>query len=402
MNFYDIFLQTLITLKSAGTRTILTLLSMAFGVGAVIILTGIGEGARLYVVNEFSSLGSNLIFIVPGRSETTGGQPSVFIGDTPRDLTIEDAIAITKHPNVARIAPIVAGEAPLSYGSRERQAPIMGTTSDFLELRKLKMEQGGFLPKIDPTTAMSVCVIGSSLKKELFGNASPLGQLVRIGDWRYRIIGVISPEGESIGVDLDEIIIVPVASAQMFFNTNSLFRIMVETTNRENIPAVKKHITDTVKKRHYGEEDITIITQDAVLSTFDNIIKILTIAVAGIAGISLVVAGILIMNVMLVSLSQRKTEIGLLKAIGATRQQIVTLFLTESAFLSFYGAILGLILGIGGNTLIMFYYPAFPIKTPFWAIFISIFIGIFTGLTFGILPAIKAAKVDPIKSLYGR
>lgn len=402
MNFYDFFLQTLITLKSAGTRTILTLLSMAFGVGAVIILTGIGEGARLYVVNEFSSLGSNLIFIVPGRSETTGGQPSVFIGDTPRDLTIEDAVAITKNPHVARIAPIVAGEAPISFGSRERQAPIMGTNSDFLELRKLKMEQGSFLPNIDPTKAMSVCVIGSSLKKELFGNASPLGQLVRIGDWRYRVIGVISPEGESIGVDLDEIIIVPVASSQMFFNTNSLFRIMVETTERENIPAVKKYITDTIKKRHYGEEDITIITQDAVLSTFDNIIKILTIAVAGIAGISLIVAGILIMNVMLVSLSQRKTEIGLLKAIGATNQQITTLFLTESAFLSFYGAILGLIIGIGGNSLIVFYYPSFPIKTPLWAIFISIFIGIFTGLTFGILPAMKAAKVDPIKSLYGR
>jgi len=276
---------------------------------------------------------------------------------------------------------------------------VIGSTSELLAIRHWKMAQGRFLPPGDPELAAPLCVIGSKVRKELFGPHPALGEIMSIGDRRCRIIGVMSSEGRSIGLDVEELVILPVASAQMLFNTNTLFRILVEAKSREAIPRVKTHILSTIRKRHQGEEDVTVITQDAVLATFDRIFRALTLTVAGVAGISLGVAGILTMNVMLITVSQRTAEIGLLKALGAHRRQILVLILTEAGVLSLFGALLGLAIGEIGNWIIGRIYPALPVGTPWWAVVAAMGVAIATGLTFSVLPARRAARLDPVQAL---
>ncbi len=244
--------------------------------------------------------------------------------------------------------------------------------------------------------------LAKTIQDELFGRRRALGQWLRISDRRFRVIGVLSSEGQSIGVDFDEMVVIPVASAQSLFNISSLFRILVETKTKQAMYAAIDEIREIIKERHEGEDDVTIITQDSVVSTFDNILTALTYTVAGIAGISLAVAGILVMNVMLVSVAQRTSEIGLLKALGATRPQLQWLFLTEAAILSFCGAVLGILLGQLAKFVLQVIYPDFELTLPDWALFAALAVAIGTGLLFGVLPALKAAKLDPVQALSKR
>ncbi len=401
MKTVDIFRFTSVALKGYRLRTSLMLLAMAIGVAAVIVLTSLGEAARQYVTGQFASLGTNLLIVLPGRSETTGGPPPL-VGETPRDLTLDDAQALFRSRTIRYIAPINFGSAPVSYKQLEREVSILGSTASLFHIRHLQMQQGRFLPENDPTKATPVCVLGYKLAKELFTNQPAVGQWVRIGGYRFRVIGVLSEEGVSLGMDMGDIAIVPVASAQAMFNTYSLFRIMVEVRDRDLLPRTKTAILDILRERHDGEEDITVISQDAVLATFDRIFITLTIAVAGIAAISLIVAGILIMNVMLVAVSQRTAEIGLLKAVGAPPRQILILFLVETFFLSAAGVTVGIIIGYGSNWLLQQTYPDLIIKAPIWALSAASGVALVTGLLFGVMPARRAASLDPIIALSRR
>ncbi|MCI0504948.1 MAG: ABC transporter permease [Gammaproteobacteria bacterium] len=399
MRIFDVLYYTWNALSRHRLRTILMLVAMMIGVAAIIVLTALGEGARRYVINEFASLGTNLIIVIPGKSETKGGSPSVFIGETPRDLTNDDAVTLLRIPGVRRIAPLVVGSVTVSWQGVERESPILGSSSSLLPLRHWKMASGQFLPDTDFDQAPPVCVIGSTIKRELFGTTNPVGQWLRIGDRRFRVIGILASEGRSIGMDVQDLVITPVAAAQSIFNTPSLFRILVEAKTRDVIPFVINDITDILKRRHQGEEDVTIITQDAILATFDKILSALTYAVAGIAAISLAVAGILIMNIMLVSISQRTAEIGLLKALGASQHKIIVLFLTEATMLASLGAVTGVLLGFIANAIIRHIYPAFPAGAPLWAAIGAAGIAMLTGLIFGAMPARRAAQLNPIEAL---
>lgn len=389
-------------LRGYPTRTILMLTAMAIGVAAVVVLTSLGEGARRYVTGEFASLGTNLIIVFPGRSETAGINPSTMMGETPRDLTLNDALALTRSYSVRRIAPINVGSADVSYKNRSREVVILGGSPDLLRIRHWEMAQGQFLPQTDLDSATPVAVIGSKIRNELFGAKRALGEWIRIGDRRFRVIGVMGSEGRSIGVDVQETIIIPIASAQQLFNTSSLFRILVEAKSREAIETVKQFVIDTLQDRHQGKKDVTVITQDAVLATFDRILGALTYAVGGIAAISLAVAGILIMNVMLVAVSQRTAEIGLLKAVGASPRQIITLILTEALLLSVLGASLGLLLGQLGSLIIRRAFPVLPAYAPLWAVIIALLVALVTGLLFSLMPARRAARLDPVLALSKR
>ncbi|MDT8384435.1 MAG: ABC transporter permease [Gammaproteobacteria bacterium] len=386
-------------LRGYRTRTLLMLLAMSIGVASVLVLTSLGEAARRYVTGEFSSLGTNLIIVLPGKSETIGGGPAGFFTDTPRDLTLNDALAVSRSSLVRHMAPINVGAAPISARGLERDITIVGSSAALMKVRHLELTRGRFLPEGDIDRADFVTVLGGELKQDLFGAQNALGEWVRIGDRRFRVIGIMASEGRTFDIDTANVAFIPVAAAQMLFNTASLFRILVDARSREALPRAIEHVRNTLRERHQGEEDVTIITQDAVLDTFDRVFNALTLTVAGIASISLAVAGILIMNVMLVAVSQRTTEIGLLKALGAPRRQIVQLIMTEAALLSMLGAGLGVLIGQLGNGVIGYFYPALPVGAPWWAFVASIGVALGTGLLFSLLPARRAARLDPVQAL---
>lgn len=383
-------------------RTSLLILAMGIGVAAVVILTALGDGARRYVLGEFAALGSNLVIVLPGATQTRGFNPAAFVTETPRDLTVEDACALLRARAVLRVAPLAVGTAEAAYGGRLREVTVLGTTADFIHVRRLGLGQGRFLPPDDPGRGSAVIVLGAKVRNELFGREPAIGRLLRLGDRRYRVIGVLAPAGQSLGMSTDELAILPVGQAQAMFNNNSLFRILVEARGREAIEPARTQVRDLLRQRHDGEEDFTVITQDAVLATFDRILGALTLAVAGIAGISLAVAGILVMNVMLVSVTQRTAEVGLLKALGATGGGIRLVFLTEAGLLSLTGAAAGLALGHAGAALLRQLYPALPAWPPDWAVAAGVLTALATGLLFGVLPASRAARLDAVQALARR
>jgi putative ABC transport system permease protein len=388
-------------LWGAPLRSALSVLAMAIGVAAVILLTALGDSARRYVIHQFASMGSNLIMVMPGRSETGGFSPATVITRTPRDLTIDDAHALLRAPAVRLAAPLLVGTSEAHGNGRMRPVMVAGTVAEMMSIRHYRLAEGHFLPQGDWQRAPPVAVLGAKVHSELFANSPlpALGQWIQIGDRRLRIIGILAASGQGMGMNTDELVMVPVPLAQSLFNTYSLFRILVEARSRADIPAAKGQIAEILKTRHRGEKDVTLVSQDAILGTFDRIFRILTFSVAGIAAISLAVAGILVMNVMLVAVSQRSSEIGLLKALGATRQQIRNAFLVEAILLSSLGALFGLVLGYGGAWAIRTALPTFPVWPPDWAVIAGLSTALSTGILFGIQPARRAARLNPVDAL---
>ncbi len=383
-------------------RTGLLLLAMSIGVAAVVILTALGDGARRYVVGEFSAIGSNLVIVLPGRSETRGFNPANLITSTPRDLTVDDANALLRLSGVARVAPLLIATTEINAAGKLREAMLVGTNDEFIKVRKLELALGRFLSKDEVGHGSAEVVLGSVIRREIFGTENPLGKTVRIGDRRLRVVGVLTDGGRGMGMTTGELLIVPVATAQAMLNSNTLFRILIEARSREQLNEVKAQVLKMITQRHEGEEDVTVITQDAVLKTFDKILGVLTLGVSGIAAISLVVAGILVMNVMLVSVTQRTAEIGLLKALGATSAAIRQLFMTEAVLLSMTGGLLGTGLGYLAAALLRHIYPAFPAYPPLWAVLAGLGTSLISGLIFGVMPARRAAQLDPIQALSKR
>jgi putative ABC transport system permease protein len=401
---FDVARMSLQALRRYPLRTAMMLLAIAIGVAAVVLLTAVGEGARRYVTGQFSSLGTELLIVLPGRAETAGGGSvqGLLVGETARELTLEDTLALMRSPRVRRVTPLVLGAGTASSGARERDITVLGTGAAMLAIQHWVMGAGRFLPEGELDTAQPVCVLGFTVARELYPRASPLGEWLRIGDARCRVLGVLSEQGLAGGFNIDETVLTPVANAQQIFNTSAVFRILVEANDRDAVTGARRDILEIIKQRHAGEEDITVVTQDALVSTFDTIFNMITVGLAGIAAISLVVAGVLIMNVMLVAVSQRTGEIGLLKAVGARNRQILALFLTEAACLSLLGACVGLALGAGGISFMKVLFPVLDFAAPPWASAAAVGVAVASGLLFGILPARRAAALDPVNALMRR
>ena len=402
MRLYDLIFLAFSTLVRYPLRTLMLLIATSIGVMAVILLTAVGEGARDYITGEFRDMGTNLLIVIPGKNETSGGgSPVDLAGVAPRDLTVEDAISLRQIEAIKNIAPIVIGETPAKFNGLERSVPIIGTTPSFLAVRKWEMATGNFLPGVTLDRSPPVCVIGKEVESELFGKNKAIGQWLRVGDRRCRVTGIIGTEGRAVGIDAQKVVVMPVSLATALFNRPSLFRIAIEARNTWEMEQIKKDIIRIIKRRHQGKEDITVIRQDSVMKSFDNIFNVLTMALGSIASISLFVAGILIMNVMLVAVSQRQAEIGLLKAIGAKNNQINQLFITEAIILSGFGALLGLVLGHTVTQILKVAFPTFNFLPPLWASFVSLLVALISGVVFGLLPARRAAKLDPVIALSG-
>lgn len=383
-------------LRGHRLRTVLSLMGVTIGVASVIMLTSLGEGARLFVTGEFASLGSNLIIVLPGKTETRGAAP--FVNAAPHDLTLSDVDALLRRvPSIQRIAPICLGTSPAAFGDRSRDVMVIGTTHEMLSIRHLEVGVGRYLPPGERDAP--ICVIGTKIQRELFGNRNPLGEMIRLGEYRFRVIGVQAPRGTSIGVNFDEVVAVPVETAMRMFDRHTLLRVLIEVYSHRDMTAVEDEVVAVLTERHDGDEDVTVMTQDAVLSTFHQILGILTAALVGIAAISLTVAGIGIMNVMLVSVSERSREIGLLKALGVTSQQVQAVFLVEASMISTAGGLVGLAVGLGAGGIFRHFVPDFPIQPPMWAVLAAMLVSVSVGLLFGGLPARRAARLDPVFAL---
>jgi putative ABC transport system permease protein len=264
----------------------------------------------------------------------------------------------------------------------------------------MRMGAGRFLPP--GTTEGPICVLGAKIQNELFRGENPLGETVRIGEYRMRVIGVLAPRGTSIGMNLDEGVYVPVETCLRMFNRTSLFRVVAEVRTHADIQPVAEDVRRVLRERHHGTEDTTVLTQDSVLSTFQRILAMLTAVLAGIAAISLAVAGIGIMNVMLVSVSERTPEIGLLKAVGVSDRQVTAVFLIEATLISAAGGLLGLAAGLGVGQLMRRLWPDFPVQPPVWAVLAAVTVSAAIGIAFGSMPARRAARLDPVQALMRR
>jgi putative ABC transport system permease protein len=387
-------------LRGHRLRTGLSLVGVAIGVAAVVVLTALGEGARRYVVGQFRSLGTHLLIVIPGRAETSGGTPGW--GGVPHDLTLEDTEALRREiPAVEKVAPVVMGTETVSHGERRRQVAVLGSTHELLEVRRLGMRAGRFLPVSASARGAPVAVLGAATARELFPGEEPVGAVVRIGGWRLRVIGVLAPRGTQLGLNMDEVAMVPVGTAMQMFDRRSLFRVIVQVRSTADLGPARAAVLRVLARRH-GEEDVTCLRQDAVVDAFSSMLSALTMGLAAIAAISLAVAGLGIMNVMLVAVSERTAEVGLLKALGAERRQVLLVFLAEAVLIASSGGLLGLLAGGLGTRALVALYPDLPAQPPAWAVAAALGLSLAVGAVFGVLPARRATRLDPVSALAKR
>ncbi len=396
MLFRDILRISLGSLLDQRLRSFLTLLGIAVGIAAVVLLTSIGEGVHRFTLAEFTQFGTNLIGINPGRT-TTAGMSGALI-NTVRPLTIADEEALRRIPGVIDTVSVIQGNASVEHEKRSRRTNILGVGPSGSRVWQINVAMGRFLPDDDSQTARSFVVLGSKVYHELFDSSSPLGRLVRIGGERFRVIGVMESKGQMLGFDLDDAVYIPTGRAMSLFNLESLMEI--DVLYREGLQS--KTIAAQIKKMlisRHGSEDFTITTQDEMLKVLGSVLDILTLAVGGLGAISLLVGGVGIITIMTIAVNERTPEIGLLRALGADRRQILFLFLGEAVVLAGLGGLAGLIAGAGGAWLLGAFVPALPTHTPWqYALYAEILAAVI-GLLAGVLPASHAANLDPVEAL---
>ncbi|MFB2709688.1 ABC transporter permease [Aeromonas veronii] len=373
----DVIRFAAVALLRQRSRALVLILAVSLSVTSVLLLTALGEGARRYVADQFSSLGKDLLVMFPGRKETTGGLPPV-TGNSLRQITLDDMHYLGQHQPNVRLVPLVMGFAEAKQGARLRQTMLLGSSNGLRDTHGLELLSGRWLPG-DAAEDRPAVLLGAVVARELFGQTDPVGQWLRFDNRRFRVVGVFTSQSSNLGMDMAEAALIPVGSAMRLFNTEGLFRLLIQP-------------------RH-GVLDVTVVRRDAMLATFSTILSTLTLAVAGIGAISLLVSGIMMMNLALISTRQRTGEIGLLKALGADSRQIRQLFLWEALLLSGSGALFGTVLGYALVALAGVIWPGFPAAVPLLATFCTIPAALLTGLFFSWLPASRAARQDPVSSL---
>ena len=392
----DAIRLALSALVSQRMRSLLTALGIAVGIASVVLLTSIGEGVHRFVLSEFTQFGTNLIAITPGKA-TTAGVSGAIISNV-RPLSMNDALAIERIPKVLGVVPFVQGNAPVEFGKRARRTYVFGVGAEVPSVWKMQVAIGRFLPQEDPRAARPFAVLGSKVRDELFGVENPLGRRIRIGGERFRVVGVMESKGQMLGFDLDDAVYIPAARALAMFNRESLMEIDLLYGSGSNADEIVKKVSAMLIARH-GAEDFTITTQEQMLDVLRSVLNILTLAVGALGGISLLVGGVGILTIMIIGVGERTGEIGLLRAIGAGRRQILTLFLGEAVVLASLGGLAGLVIGTGGAWLLGATVPGLPTDTRWSYVLLSEILAAFIGLLAGILPARRAANLDPIEAL---
>jgi putative ABC transport system permease protein len=377
-------------------RSFLTALGITIGVAAVVLLTSIGAGVNRYILEEFSQFGTNIIGINPGRTTTHGTSIGIF-GNT-RPLTLDDAAALRRIPHVEAVVPVLQGNAEIEARGRQRRTTVYGAGHQLPQALRFQVGSGRFLPPDDPHAARAFAVLGSTLQRELFGEANPLGEHIRVGGYRYLVIGTMQSKGQLLGVDLDDSIFIPAARALELFNRDSLMEIDVLYNEGASADEVVAGVKRMLGKRH-GREDFTIITQQQMLDVLGSVLDVLTFAVAALGGISLLVGGVGILTIMIIGVTERTGEVGLLRALGAYRSHVLVLFLGEALALSAAGGSAGLVLGVGGAELLHLAVPALPVHISWLYVAAAEAVAVIIGLAAGIYPAHRAAELNPVEAL---
>ena len=385
------------SIAAQRTRSALTLVGIAVGIAAVILLTSIGEGVHRYVLAEFSQFGSNVIGIAPGRTTARGGAPAG-LPTSVRPLTLEDAHALEHVPGVIGVVPMSWGNAEAHARGRVRRTLVYGVSSAALPVFNMRVAVGQFLPDEGGGASRSFVVLGAKLKHELFGADNALGERLRIGGQSFRVIGVLAPKGQFLGMDLDDTAFVPAARALELFNREGLTEIHLSHAEDASAKAVAKAAEAVLKARH-GRADFTVTTQQEMLSTLSNILGVLTMAVAALGSISLLVGAVGIVTIMTIAVAERTPEIGLLLALGSRRATILRLFLGEAVVLALLGSVLGVAVGFGLAQGIRLLLPALPVATPLRFVLLALASSALIGLLAGVLPARSAARLDPVDAL---
>ena len=377
-------------------RSVLTLLGIAVGIAAVVLLTSIGEGVHRFVLSEFTQFGTRLVGVTPGRT-TTLGIPGAIIG-TVRPLSIDDSEAIRRLPHVEAAVPVLQGNAAVEAGNRSRRTTVIGVGHDMLRVWSLRMAIGKALPPDDPRNARTFAVLGTKVRRELFGNSSALGRRIRVGGDRYRVVGVTESKGQVLGFDMDDVVYIPAARALDLFGRDGLMEIDLVYAEEASTRSIVASVRRLLISRH-GQEDFTVTTQEQMLDVLGSILNVLTFAVGVLGGISLLVGGVGIVTLMTIAVTERTPEVGLLRALGATRTQVLWLFLGEAVLLSVLGGLAGLALGTSSAHLLHLALPPLPVHTPWSFALLAVGIAFAIGLVAGIMPARRAATLDPVEAL---
>jgi putative ABC transport system permease protein len=392
----DLIKLTTGAVRAQRMRAALTALGIGIGVTAVVLLTSIGEGVHRFVLSEFTQFGANIIGITPGKTQTMGASVGSF-GNT-RPLTIDDAEALARVPNVQSSNSTVQGNAEVEAGGRKRRTTIYGVSPSFASSFRFEVGQGEFLPPDDPRAPRGLAVLGVRMARELFGDSSPVGDVIRVGEQRYRVIGVMKPKGNTLGMDLDDTVFIPAQKGLELFNRDSLFEIEVHYAEGADPNEIVEGIRRILTERHRSE-DFTITTQQQMLDTLGSVLNVLTFAVAALGSISLLVGGVGIFTIMTIGVNERIAEIGLLRALGAHKKQVLGVFLLEAVLLSAFGGVAGLVVGLGLAGALDLAVPALPVSYSPPFILLAEVLAIAIGLISGILPAIRAADLEPVEAL---
>jgi len=380
---------------TARLRSLLTALGISIGIAAVTLLTSIGEGIRDYLMESFSQFGTRIIAITPGKTET-GGMPGLL--SAVRPLSLEDARQLARLPHVDAVVPLLQGTGKVEAGKYSRDTDVLGVGPDMARGWRYTVAQGRFLPPGDLENSQYFTVLGSKVREEVFPNENPLGSYVRVGGVRFRVIGVMESKGQLLGYDMDDAIYIPADIAMQMFNKESLMEVDVVFRETTTSNEMSERIKQTLIERH-GDEDFTMFTQEDMLESLDKIMSMLKVAVGALGGVALVVGGVGVLTIMTTALRERTQEIGLLRAVGCTRQQILWMFLGEAVLLSGMGGLLGLtivaVLVITLNT----FAPGLPVSLQPGYLLASLALSCGVGLAAGISPAMNAAALDPIEAL---
>lgn len=396
MRFTDGVRWIVTALGTGRSRSILTVVGIAIGIAAVALLTAIGEGVRSYVMTEFSQFGTRIIGVSPGKN-VTGGIGGIL--SSVRPLTVDDADALRRIPAVETVIPVVQGVGELEFEGRHRNVKVMGVNADMPAAWNFRVAQGRFLPEVQAGAASSpYVVLGHTAHQELFGDRSALGRKVRLGGRAFRVIGVIEPKGDMLGFDLDDIAYIPADLALQLFNRESLMEIDLTFAAGADMVKLQADIRRRLIDRH-GREDFTVTTQDQMLNSLDSILSVLTLAVALLGSISLLVGSVGIVTTLTTSVQERRSEIGLLHALGAPRQQILILFLGESVALSLCGGGIGILILLACKGVALVFYPAFPLTPQPLYIALALLLSVGIGLLAGATPAYRASILNPVDAL---